>query len=323
MSGNPLLPFLDDHPWTSESLLAAIFGSGFKEMALASKTRNIAVPGVGPCYGVKREKLSSVPGVRRRERAKRTLIANYGKDVLWDGGSPGIWGADLLAAVEKERKFWIRIWVDSGAAAVEALPFLHPRPARHAPNMVDLVMTTAMERAEMIRRQILSHWDRGKDSAFIYAQREEEYLRLGTHEVSFNRRPAGKPLAAKEVKIRLAQRRCRRLENRRHAQNTGKIFLDLKEVDFDLLKYVGDNPLFSTDELATLVSHSVTGRRDSVTRPAAVRRKARHRFYALEEKGLIERALGCEPGTHAPLSSLATEEKKGEGGLFGKGADSY
>jgi len=216
-----------------------------------------------------------------------------------------LWGSDLLAPVGKEHKFWIRIWVDHGGAGVEALPFIHPRPARFAPNLVDLILTTSLERAEMVRRQLLSHWKRGKGSALIYARREGEYLRLGSHEASSSRRPTGKPLEAKEVKNRLAQLRWKRLENRRREQNVGMVFLDLKEVDFDLLKYVGDNPLFSTEELATLVSHSVTGRWESGASPTSVMKKARQRFTALEEKELIERA--APPLLGKKLSALGME----------------
>ena len=303
--GNALVRFLYDYPWTSAPILDAVFGPKFKRLARAKETRSVTVPGVGTCYGVKQEKLSSVPGVRRRDRAKRYILDNYGKDALWNGGSPGLWGSDLLASVGQERIFWIRVWVDNGGAGVEALSFIRPRGLRFAPNLADLILAPTLARAEMVRRQLLSHWPRGKGSALIHARREEEYLRLGEHKASSSRKQAGKPLAIKEARKQLAQLRWKRLENRRREQNVGKVFLDLKEVDFDLLKYVGDNPLFSTDELATLVSHSVTGSWGSGAGPDASMKKARHRFFALEEKGLIERA--APPMLGMKVSALGLE----------------
>jgi len=293
MSNNPLIPFLYDHPWTSERLLEAIFGAVFKQMSLPSKTRTVTVPGVGTCCGVKREKLSSVPGVRRRERAKRFLLEKYGDEIAWRGGSPGGWRSDALALVGQQHKYWIRIWVDSGAVAVEALPFLHPPPARFAPNMVDMVITTDMERAELIKRQILSHWKRGKRNVLIHHQDEGRYLRID----KYQQPPRGRLLSSKEVSGQIAKQRRKRLENVRHEQVIGRVFTELHKVDFELLKYVGDNPHFSVGDLAILLSRSVTGGNDPNLTPQLVKEKAEKRFSVLQKKGLIKRA-------NAPLLGL-------------------
>jgi hypothetical protein len=293
MSNNPLIPFLYDHPWTSERLLDAIFGPGFKRMALPSKTRTVRVPGVGTCFGVKREKLSSVPGVRRRERAKRFLLEKYGGDIAWRGGSPGGWYSDALALVGQKHKYWIRIWVDSGAVAVEALPFLHPPPARFAPNMVDMVITTDTERAELIKRQIRSHWKRGRRNVLIHHQDEGGYLRID----KYQQHPRGRPLSSKEVSGQVAKQRRKRLENVRHEQVIGRVFTELRKVDFELLKYVGDNPHFSVGDLANLLSRSVTGGDEPKLTPHLIKEKAEKRFSILQKKGLIERA-------NAPLLGL-------------------
>jgi len=90
-------------------------------------------------------------------------------------------------------------------------------------------------------------------------------------------------LSSYEIAKLLAGQRWERLKNLRHEQVIGKLFLEMHKVDLDLLKYVGDNPLFDIDGLATLVSSSVTG-----IDLAKVKEKARQRFVCLEEMGLIE-----------------------------------
>ncbi len=67
------------------------------------------------------------------------------------------------------------------------------------------------------------------------------------------------------------------------------------EIDFVLLKYVGDNPLFGLDELSTLIASSSTGR-PLFTRSKTKERAARC-FNLLLEKGLVENAA-------APLAGI-------------------
>ncbi len=280
---NSLVRFLYEYPWTSKPILESVFGSQFVNLAKAKETRTVLVPEVGKCWGVKQEKLSSLPGVRRRELAKKYLINQYGQDTLWTGGSPGPWGSDLLARVGKQRKYWIRIWVDNEGPGVEALPFVNPVPARFAPNLVDLIITLSAERAELIKRQITSRWPKGKRSALIYYYSGGGYLSPCKYTSSLERGSNGRPLKTQEITKLLAGQRWERLKNLRHEQVIGKLFLEMHKVDLDLLKYVGDNPLFDIDGLATLVSSSVTG-----IDLAKVKEKARQRFVCLEELGQIE-----------------------------------
>lgn len=282
---NSLVHFLYDYPWTSSSVLETIFGPRFEKLAKIKETRSVLVPGVGMCWGVKQEKLSSLPGVRRREQAKKYLLRNYGQDALWVGGSPGLWGSDLLARVGQQRKFWVRVWVDNEGPGVEALPFLHPVPARFAPNLVDLILTISVERAELIRRQLESHWTRGSKQALIYYSQEDDYLKFGNSRARDGAGLCSKSVTEAEVSSAISEIRWKRLENVRHEQVIGKLFLALAEVDFDLLKYVGDNPLFDLDGLSILVSSSVTGGDLS-----EVKNKALYRFVSLEKLGLIENA---------------------------------
>ncbi len=188
------------------------------------------------CWGVKQEKISSIPGVRRREQAKNYIIQNYGTDALWIGGSPGLWGSDLLARVGQWRKYWVRGWVDNEGSGVGALPFLHPAPARFAPNLIDLIITQSAQRAEMIKRQMKSHWKRGSKNAIIYMVLEDDYIQFGNEHALAGNGLRRTPLKEPEVKRALTAQRWKRLENIRHDQNIGKLFLSLADLDFALLK---------------------------------------------------------------------------------------
>ena len=103
---NALVTFLYDYPWSSRPVLESIFGLHFERLAKTRETRTIQIPGLGTCWGVKQEKLSSIPGVRRRELAKLHLINDFGKDALWTGSSPGPWGSDLLARAGDKKNHW-------------------------------------------------------------------------------------------------------------------------------------------------------------------------------------------------------------------------
>jgi hypothetical protein len=301
---NSLVAFLYDYPWTSGPVLETLFGSRFEKLAKPKETRTILIPGVGVCWGVKQEKLSSIPGVRRREQAKLHLINNYGKDTLWIGGSPGPWGSDLLARVGDRRKFWIRVWVDNEGPGVGALPFLHPVPARFAPNMVDLILTISVERAELIKRQLESLWTRGSKHALIYYSQEDDYLKFGNSRTYDGVRPSGQVVTAGEVSSAISEKRWKRLENIRHEQVIGKLFLDLTEVDFALLKYAGDNPLYSIDDLSLLVSSSITGDPTSA-RLSKAKLNAKQRYLSLAKRGLIVSA--APPLAGNKVSALGLE----------------
>jgi len=292
---NLLVNFLYDYPWTSSSVLKIVFGPYFELLAKTKETRSIQIPGVGTCWGIKNEKLSSVPGVRRRELAKGYLISHFSKDSLWYGSSPGPWGSDLLARADNKRNLWARVWVDNECADVAALPFLHPVPARFAPNLYDLIITRSGQRAKLIHRQLSLLWTQKNKKALIYYQNDGGSLRFGNYQHGNRKEPGGIFLDVEEVLKALSTTQLERLENIRHDQVVGKNFLDLSEADFLLMKYVGDNPLFSLDELATLVASSVTGK--PFFTQSKVKERVAERFKSLSEKGLIENAA-------APLAGI-------------------
>lgn len=296
--------FLYDYPWTSKPVLESMFGPGFSKLIKKKQTRQVSVPGIGLCWGVSGEKLSSLPGVRRREQAKLHLIQNIGKDALWEGGSPGPWGSDLIARVGGKRNKWIRVWVDNEEPGVEALPFLHPVPARFAANLLDLIITQSAQRAEMIKRQLKSHWKKGSKNALIYMELERDYLPLGNDQLLAGTGLVNSPIKEEEVRRWLTENRWKRLENVRHDQNIGKLFLSLAEVDFTLLKFVGDNPLFNTNDLAMLISSSST---DSIPVGTLGKKQAKavKRLTSLNNLGLLEDA--APPITDKKLSVLGLE----------------
>ncbi len=292
---NLLVNFLYDYPWTSSPVLKSVFGPRFEKLATSKETRSIQIPGVGTCWGVKTEKLSSIPGVRRREQAKRLLINSFNKDDLWNGSSPGPWGSDLLVRAGNKQKRWYRFWIDNEGADVASLPFLHPVPARFAPNLLDLIITGAGGRAKLINRQLNLLWSRGNRKALIYYQNEGGHLQFKNYQDRTGNSQRGIFLDDQEVLKAVSAARLERLKNIRHDQIVGKYFLDLSEAAFLLLRYVGDNPFFSLDELSTLVASPVTGM--PMFTQSKIKEKAAKRFKLLSEKGLIESAA-------APLAGI-------------------
>ena len=264
-------------------------------MASPKETRSIQIPGIGTCWGIRTEKLSSVPGVRRRELIKRYLIRSFNRDALWSSSSPGPWGSDLLVSIRNKQKRWLRVWVDNEGAEVAALPFLRPVPARFAPNLLDLIITGTSERAKLIHRQLSLLWSQGNKKALIYYQNNNDYLQFKIHQYGTKKGPTGIFLDYKEVLTAVLAARSKRLENIRHDQVVGKNFLYLSETDFAFLKYVGDNPLFTLDELSTLKASSSTG--EPLFALQKNKEKAAGRFRLLSENNLIENAA-------APLAGI-------------------
>ena len=104
---------------------------------------------------MKQEKLSSLPGARRRELAKDHIVKARGKDALWAGSSPGPWGADLIF-YQRSTERWTRVWVDHGEVSVEAAPFVGSDLTPPGANVDNLIITTTPDRAAMINVQLLA-----------------------------------------------------------------------------------------------------------------------------------------------------------------------
>jgi hypothetical protein len=302
---NSLVRFLFDYPWTSKPVLESVFGNGFKRLAKTRETREIEVPGVGTCWGIKQEKLSSVPGVRRREQAKFHLLAQYGKDSLWTGGSPGLWGSDLTALVGRnEKKYWVRIWVDNGGPTVEALSFLHRSIHWDRFPAKDIVITTSLDRAELIKRQVSAKWKRGKENLLIYAKNEDQYLKLNEYGRPSPGIKTSAPDLANEFQAELVSSRWQRLENKRHDQIIGKHFLSLWKVDFEILAYVGNNPNFNLDEIAYLLTYGSTGTLGVDNKEKENQHVVVSRLEKLLSLGLIEQARAPLVGIKVSPSGL-------------------
>jgi hypothetical protein len=200
-----------------------------------------------------------------------------------------------LVSIRNKQKSWFRVWVDNEGAEVAALPFLRPVPARFAPNLLDLIITGTSERAKLIHRQLSLLWSQGNKKALIYYQNNNDYLQFKIHQYGTKKGSTGIFLDYKEVLTAVLAARSKRLENIRHDQVVGKNFLYLSETDFAFLKYVGDNPLFTLDELSTLKASSSTG--EPLFALQKNTEKAAGRFRLLSEKNLIENAA-------APLAGI-------------------
>lgn len=304
---NALIRFLYDYPWTSRRVLETVFGKNFPRLVPAKETRLVTVPEVGECWAVCREKLSSVPGVRRREQAKHYLLALYGKDALWTGGSPGLWDADLITLVGQNHPFWLRVWVDNGGATVESLPFVNRGSDWiQYTNTKDLVITGTLERADLIKKQLASKGKQGKKSTLIYVRNDQTHIKVSAYPRPHTKPPGTKPVSPHDVLEGLRAQRRERLENVRREQNIGKLFLSLETLDFDLLSYVGNNPNFSPEDLAYFLAHGKTGERAD---PDRVRSAAIIRFEKLNSLGLLERAAAPLVGVKMSAAGLEVAAK--------------
>ena len=173
-------------------------------------------------------------------------------------------------------------------------------PARFAPNLVDLILTKSITRAELIKRQLEARWTKGIKLAFIYYSDEESYLKFENSR-SLNGGVSGEPILTEgEVTADIAKNRWKRLKDIRHDQLVGKQFLSMTGGDFALLKYAGDNPLYSIDDLSLLVCSTVTGNGST-----SQQSKAKDRFRFLKEQGLVERA--APPILGVKVSALGLE----------------
>ncbi len=291
---NLLLDFLYKYPWSSRKSLIAVFGPAFEDLVNRDQVRVVRVPGVGECWGVKQEKLGSLPGVRRREMAKGHTIKALGKGALWTGGAPGPWGSDLLFYRQREER-WTRVWVDLGEVSVEAAPFVNPDPPLLAHNVDDLILTTSFDRASVINVQLLSLKKPSRDRVSLYCVNEGKPF-LGERSYhSTETRALGSPLNLQAFETALSKSCLKRLENVRRDQNIGKFFLELGRPDFMLLNYVGNNPVFSAADISFLLSSSTTGSPRLADR-GSVMDNVSERLSRLEKLGLIENASIPSPG---------------------------
>lgn len=291
---NLLLDFLYKYPWTCRQTLIAVFGPAFEDLVNRNQVRIVRVPGVGECWGVKQEKLGSLPGVRRREMAKNHTIKALGKDALWTGGAPGPWGSDLLIYRQREES-WIRVWVDLGEISVEAAPFIDPDPPLLAHNVDDLILTTSFDRAAVINVQLLSVKKSSRGRVSIFCSYEGRPFSAERTSHYPEERGGQFPLSLQAFEEALSKSCAKRLDNVRSDQNIGKLFLELGRPDFMILNYVGNNPVFSAADIALLLSSSTTGS-PSLADRENVMDTVSERLSFLEKKGLIEYASPPSPG---------------------------
>jgi hypothetical protein len=162
--------------------------------------------------------------------------------------------------------------VDVGGCAPEALPFIVRPPKAHQDLIHDVVLTTDPQRLDLLTAQIELNW------------RGARQVRLYTFDTGARRtaRPEGtkatgkwSPPSGKEIEIHIRQR----MRGSNHRSRLAGIAKHLSAEDWCRLADVGNNPLFTTFELACL-------RDDSVR---AVRKEL-EQLKRLESYGLIKTA---------------------------------
>ena len=70
---NSIYEFLELHPWSREDILKKVFGKHFQRLIRAKEVRKRDILGLGTCYAIKTEKISSLPGAHRYNIARQYL----------------------------------------------------------------------------------------------------------------------------------------------------------------------------------------------------------------------------------------------------------
>jgi len=246
-----LCDFLELHPWASETLLRKIFGGHFERVVREKEVRRLQVPGLGTRFAVKTEKTSSLPGVHRYALARHYLQLSFGADVLWDGGSPGLWGSDALIHVRG--CLFVRAWADIGDVAIEALPFINPHPEVFAANMKDFVITTSHERARLIEKNIRTFWPSHSD-VIIFSRDTGQMITIPASTYAGGKRRIRKILSRENIFSAFGKEAERRKQLVRRESNIGVLFAELSVDHLSALNFVGNNPTFDASDLAYLLT---------------------------------------------------------------------
>ena len=292
---NSIYEFLELHPWSREDILKKVFGKHFQRLIRAKEVRKRDILGLGTCYAIKTEKISSLPGAHRYNIARQYLLKSFGSDVFWVGGSPGLWGSDAMVYVQQ--RVFIRIWIDIGDVSIEALPFVNPRPEVFAVNLKDFIVTTSNERAKLMQANIETFWPRHND-VVIFSHDTGNMISVPASTYEGGRRKTRRVLHKDKVIADLKDEGKKRRQLVRRDSNVGKLFSELNNGHLEALNFIGNNPLFDSFGLAYLLTMRSGDR-------GADKGECAEIMNALSEKLLIEDAP--PPLFGLKLSSLGLE----------------
>jgi len=277
---HPLWEFLLRHPFSSHSLLEGAFGESVVGVLLEREAgcyREVEVPSRGTCYAAREEPNTTLLGCHRWELAREFALAHMGQEAVRSGISPGFDADGEFCWANARGVPWWRIWVDMGLCAPEALPFVVNPPMAFGDHVCDVVVTCELGRLDPLAAQIERNWEcrqpvrvwlRGSEACRIARPREPRRTRRWH------------PPTERDVKALIRERQ----RGSHHRSYLARLYRSLSAEDWRLLGEVGNNPLFSTYELAYL-------RGDS----SRTVRKEIDRVQRLEDLGLIQTARDAGP----------------------------
>jgi len=272
--------FLLRHPFSSRSLLESVFGEGILRVLLeheAGQFREIDIPDLGPCYALKDEPKASLLGVQRRELARRFALTRIGCDAVRSGLSPGLEADGEFCRQDGAGIQWWRIWVDIGGCAPEALPFIERAPKAYGEQVRDVVLTSDPQRLDLLAAQIEHNWNSKQDVHLWVFDSEAQRIARPRNEKT---RGKWTLPSDQDIEIHIRQRR----HGSNHRSRLAGIAKHLSSQDWSMLVEMGNNPLFTTFELAYL--------RDDALRTV---RREMDRAQRLDALGLIKTADAAGP----------------------------
>ncbi len=240
--------FIIRHPFSSRSLLENVFGEGVLRVLLekeAGQFRDVDIPDLGPCYALKDEPNASILGVHRREVARRFALTHIGSDAVRSGLSPGLEADGEFCWQDGEGIQWWRIWVDIGGCAPEALPFIVRAPKAFGEQVRDVVLTSDLHRLDLLAAQIEHNWNSKQDVHLWVSDSEAQRTarpRVGKKSRKWTRH------SDEDIEKHIRQR----MHGSTHQSRLAGIAKHLSSEDWSMLVSVGNNPLFTTFELAYL-----------------------------------------------------------------------
>ena len=252
------LDFLRRLPWSSRDLLEKYFGrESLEELLIQCSKRITSVKRADgqTYYSMKPANYHLLPGISRREMARKFAAERYGYDVFDSAESP-CFNADLRVYLGNTGK-WLRIWADMGHIAPESL-LIFADPPGFGNGLYDVIITCQTpERALFLKMQAEIAWNNaGKDSVEIieadgnfeksfypdlsikrdmenYDPKSEEYPKV----------PARQSLPYRDTpnsRISIQELRSIRLS---------KMSTDLTQQDFDILRFTACNPFLEIQEI--------------------------------------------------------------------------
>ena len=242
-----LVKFLERHPFSSLHLLEEVFGNGTLQYLLEEadgQLMRIHMSDMGDLLAHKEEPKCSILGQRRYAVARRFALDVMGKEALLFGMSPGFEADGEFPWA----KTWMRVWVDLGGCAVEALGFIRNPPREFGGDVRDVILTIQRERMETLAAQIGMNWGGGQE-VFIWLFESNEYRKARTQRrASTTKR--WRPYGTRDIETQIRTRR--RGDARRSL--LGALSTRLTTMDWDLLNLIGNMPLMTNYEAAYIVS---------------------------------------------------------------------